>query len=226
MNKEISEGALVQLRAYIAQGEFALNDRLPPERALCENLGIARSELRKAFAVLESEGSIWRHVGRGTFVGNGHGNEGDFQSVAAIAKRTTPQEVMYARLVLEPLLAREAALHATTGHMEQLQANCASARQAASWRQYETLDNQFHSLVAEATRNTPLIAMYDQLNALRRTIVWGRLRTRHDHPPTDHHSFEEHEAILSAIEQRDADAALTNMKEHLKSVSDSLFPSV
>lgn len=224
MNREINEGALVQLRAYIAHGEFALNDRLPPERVLCENLGIARSELRKAFAVLETEGSIWRHVGRGTFVGNGHGQSTDAQSISNIAKRTTPQEVIYARLVLEPMLAREAALHATSEHMEQLHENCRMARQAATWRQYETLDNQFHSVIAEATQNTPLIAMFDQLNAVRRTIVWGRLRRRNEHPPKDHHSFDGHEAVLSAIEQRDAEAALNSMKEHLRSVSDLLFP--
>ena len=161
LNTEITEGALVQLRAYIAQGEFSLNDRLPAERELCDKLGVARSELRKAFAVLESEGAIWRHVGRGTFVGSGNGAASDFQSIAAIAKRTTPRDVMYARLVLEPLLAREAALHATTEHMEQLRENCSRARAANSWRQYETLDNQFHSLITEATQNTPLVAMYD-----------------------------------------------------------------
>ena len=225
MNREISEGALVQLRAYIAQGEFALGDRLPPERVLCEDLGIARSELRKAFAVLESEGAIWRHVGRGTFIGNQHSQAGDLKSVSSIAKRTTPQEVMAARLILEPQLAREAALHATTEHMEQLHSNCSNAREAATWRQYETLDNQFHSLIAEATQNTPLVAMYDQLNAVRRTIVWGRLRRRHDHPPADHHSLAEHEAILVAIEQRDTEAALLTMKEHLKAVSRMMFPS-
>lgn len=224
MNKEISEGALVQLRAYIAQGEFSLNERLPPERELCDSLGIARSELRKAFAVLESEGTIWRHVGRGTFVGSGHGNGADAQSIASIAKRTTPQEVMHARQVLEPMLAREAALNATAEHMEKLYDNCLKARQAHSWRQYEALDNELHSLVANASRNTPLIAMYDQLNALRRTIVWGRLRQRKEQPPEDHHSFEEHEAIVAAIDQRDTEQALSTMKTHLRSVSGVLFP--
>ena len=105
MNREINEGALVQLRAYVAQGEFSINQRLPPERELCEQLGLARSELRKAFAVLESEGTIWRHVGKGTFVGSGHGEGSDLQSIASIAKRTTPQQVMHARIVLEPQLA-------------------------------------------------------------------------------------------------------------------------
>ncbi len=74
MNSENIAGALVQLRAYIAQGEFARNDRLPPERKLCQHLGVSRSELRRAFTVLESEGAIWRHVGRGTFIGDGPGS--------------------------------------------------------------------------------------------------------------------------------------------------------
>lgn len=224
MNRELSEGALVQLRAYIAQGDFALNDRLPPERELCDNLGVARSELRKAFAVLESEGAVWRHVGRGTFVGSGQGKESDAQSIAAIAKRTTPQEVMHARQVLEPMLAREAALNATAEHMDKLYDSCFRARQAGTWRQYETHDNELHSLVANATRNTPLIAMYEQLNALRRTVAWGRLRRRQARPPEDHHSFTEHEAIVAAIENRDTESALNAMKVHLRSVSGTLFP--
>jgi len=55
--------------------------------------------------------------------------------------------------------------------------------------------------------------------------VWGRLHRRHEHPPKDHHSFNGHEAILSAIKQRDTEAAFNTMKEHLKSVNNLLFPS-
>lgn len=226
MNTETEKGVLVQLRAYIAQGEFALDDKLPAERVLCDALGVARSELRKAFAVLETEGAVWRHVGRGTFVGNGLTNSGDLQAISGIAKRTTPQQVIYARWVLEPQLAREAALHATTEHMEQLQDCCTNARLASTWRQYETLDNRFHSIVAEATQNTPLVAMHNQLNALRRAVVWGRLRRHVDKPPEDHHSFNEHEAILTAISQRDAASALHGMQVHLASVRNLLFPSM
>ena len=218
-----ADGALVQLRAYIAQGDFAVDDRLPPERKLCETLGVARSELRRAFAVLENEGSVWRHVGRGTFIGDGPKSGGE-ASIATIAKRTNPREVMHARLLLEPMLSREAAMHATAEHVEALHDTVAKSREARSWREYETLDNRLHRTIAEATRNTPLIAMFDQLNALRRTVVWGRLRQRADRPPGDHHSFAEHEAILDAIEQRDAERSQTQMRRHLQSVCALLFP--
>ena len=61
--------ALTGLRQYLTEQEFSLNSRLPAERDLSTALGVSRTDLRKALAVLEAEGQIWRHVGRGTFVG-------------------------------------------------------------------------------------------------------------------------------------------------------------
>ena len=225
MGLDTADGALVQLRAYIAQGGFSVDDRLPPERRLCGTLGVTRSELRRAFAVLEAEGAVWRHVGRGTFIGPGpRSRGGEIVSIEAIAKRTTPQEVMHARGLLEPMLCREAAVHATAEHVEALHETVTRSRLAGSWREYETLDNRFHRTIAEATRNRPLVGMFDQLNAVRRTVSWGRLRRRVDRPPPDHHSFAEHEAILAALEERDADRAERGMREHLRSVGARLFP--
>ncbi len=221
---DVADGALVQLRAYISQGGFAIDDRLPAERTLCETLGVGRSELRRALAILEAEGSVWRHVGRGTFIGDGPQPGGD-ASIAAIARRTTPQEVMRARLLLEPMLCAEAAMHATAEHVDALRELARKSRRVATWREYEVLDNRFHRTIAEAARNTPLVAMFDQLNALRRTVAWGRLRERRDSPPNDHHSFAEHEAILGAIEQRDAGLSEAGMRRHLQSVSASMFPA-
>src|SRR3546814_6411843 len=63
------QGALTQMRAYLAQRDLPANSRLPPERELCDILGVSRGELRKALAVMESNGELWRHVGKGTFIG-------------------------------------------------------------------------------------------------------------------------------------------------------------
>ena len=101
--------------AKIAQpsGKSGQSDtgRLPPERQLSEALGISRTELRKALGVLEAEGQIWRHVGKGTFFGARPID--NFSDVSALARRTNPAEMMRARLVIEPEIARAAALTAT-----------------------------------------------------------------------------------------------------------------
>src|ERR671913_1013572 len=90
-------GVITQLRAYLAQATLPEDGRLPPERDLSEALGVSRTELRKALGTLEAEGQIWRHVGKGTFVGSRPVDS--FADIAALAKRTNPAELMRARLI-------------------------------------------------------------------------------------------------------------------------------
>jgi len=215
------QGALTQLRAYLAQHDLPSNSRLPPERELCDILGVSRGELRKALAVMESNGELWRHVGKGTFIGARPTKE--YSDVAAIAALTNPREVMQARLLIEPQIAREAALNATAGDIAELKQCMIASRQAQTWRQYENSDNRLHRAVAEAAHNTVLLALFDTLNAVRRAVVWGRLRDKVDRPPADHHSFVEHEALVRAIEERDMDGASQAMLRHLSHVQANLL---
>src|SRR5210317_856594 len=88
------------LNQMIANGQFKEHSKLPPERDLCIMLNATRGKIRKALAVMEAEGKIWRHVGRGTFVGRPpFKNNNPFQS---IARSTNPMEIMEIRLVVEP----------------------------------------------------------------------------------------------------------------------------
>jgi len=214
-DKENYHAALTQLRAFIAQKEVDSDPRLPPERELCESLGVSRGELRKALAILESEGHLWRHVGRGTFVGQRPVDESD---IGTLTSRTNPGEVMRARLLIEPAIAREAALNATAADIEEMLLCLKLARQAQTWRQYENWDNRFHRAVAQAARNTLLLGLFDTLNAVRRAVVWGRLRANAKAPSGDHHSFAEHDRIVQAIETRDVEDAGRAMRQHLESV--------
>jgi DNA-binding FadR family transcriptional regulator len=214
--KQDYAAALTQLRAFVSQKEMESNSRLPPERELCESLGVSRGELRKALAILESEGQVWRHVGKGTFVGQRPIDEiGD---VAALSSQTNPTEVMRARLLIEPSIAREAALNATAADINELRFCIARARQSETWRQYENWDNRFHRAIALASRNNLVLGLFDTLNAVRRTVVWGRLRPNTRAPSPSHHSFAEHEEIIEAIETRDLDAAGRAMRAHIECV--------
>ena len=210
------DGALIQLRAYLARQDMPPASRLPPERELSELLGVSRGDLRKAFVVLEDEGQVWRHVGKGTFIGPKPVDT--LLTLHGVERQTNPSEVMRTRLLMETAVAREAALSANRNDIEAMQRCLKTSRASKTWRQYETSDNQLHQLIAEATHNSLLIALYDALNAVRRTIVWGRMRSEQGGPPADHHSFRDHEAIVAAISERDIDAAGHAMYEHLRRV--------
>lgn len=210
------QAALTQLRAWLAQHSLPPTTRLPPERELADLLGVSRGDLRKALATLERQGELWRHVGKGTFVGARP--VADVAPVAAIAAASNPAEVMQARLAFEPMLAYEAALHATFDDIEEMKLCIAGGKGAETWRQYESWDNRLHRAIAEAAHNAVLLALFDTLNAVRRAVVWGRLRDEAPGPPAEHHSFAEHAAIIAAIEDRDLGGAGDSMRLHLRHV--------
>nr|WP_255549465.1 GntR family transcriptional regulator [Corynebacterium sp. TAE3-ERU12] len=54
-----------ELRQRIRSGEYPAGHRLPTERELCSQLGVARSTVRQALDSLEVEGLVTRRRGRG-----------------------------------------------------------------------------------------------------------------------------------------------------------------
>jgi DNA-binding FadR family transcriptional regulator len=213
--------ALARLSAYLSQSGLGHGDRLPPERELAGQLGLTRAELRKALAMLQAEGQLWRHVGRGTFIGSRPPETvGD---IAAMARRTNPEEIMRARLLIEPEIARTAALNATSAQVEEMRIAAAKSRSAATWRLYERWDTRLHRIIAEATQNSLLVGLLDTLNAVRRMATWGRLRVNPLRPDRNHHSFAEHDAIVDAIAHRDMAEAANAMRAHLQTVERNLL---
>src|SRR6201996_1254298 len=86
--------------------------KLPAERALARELGITRSVLRTGLERLEADGLIWRHVGKGTFIGRPRrtgqsGRSIDFENLM------NPQDLMEVRMFLEPPAAALATMRAT-----------------------------------------------------------------------------------------------------------------
>ena len=132
-----SDQALTKVREFIERRDFAQDGRIPPERALATQLRVGRRSLRRALEVLEQEGRIQRHQGRGTFVHTppayGAGavvpavRVGDTTApriaagLDAILDYTNPLEVIEVRLATEPAMARLAALRASTTEIKRLQ---------------------------------------------------------------------------------------------------------
>lgn len=198
-----------------------MNDRLPPERELSDKIGVTRGELRRALADLEASGLIWRHVGRGTFIGARPVL--NLADVAYLGELASPAQVIAARLAIEPELARLAATHGAKADIDEIGMCATRCREATDWRGYEGWDNNFHHAVAKATHNKLLIYLFETLNVVRRSTVWGQLRST-QLPARDHKSFGEHDVILTAITNRDQAKAGQAMRDHLLSVRDRFLP--
>lgn len=221
MNRPIlgDDGDLrVRLHEYIALQGFQPGDRLPPERALIDELGVSRSALRRALDAMERKGAIWRHVGKGTFLAGG-----EIVETAGLGREMTPPRMMQARLCLEPALAREAAIHSSTANMAEMDRILDQSEAASTWQAYESRDDAFHAQIARACDNSFLVSTFERLNALRRSVTWREVSRQSARPAPDHPSHDQHRRIAATIRGRDADAAWRAMRDHLKSVSDRLF---
>lgn len=212
---------LTRLEACVAREASPKTGRLPSERSLAQSLGVGRAELRKALGVLEDQGRIRRHVGKGTFL---TATQETADEVAdRITLKTSPAAAMEARLLVEPELVSLAAEKATPEQIIELRRICAEMRAVDSWDAYAELDWRFHNMLAAATGNILLTEIQQLLNQVRRKVVWGDLDTPPPRPRPDYHSFAEHEAIVAGIAARDPRAAAAAMGRHLEATRERLL---
>jgi len=218
---------LVKLRKLVASGQFAINSRLPPERRLCEDLGVSRTGLRAALARLEAEGKLWRHVGKGTFVGSRP--TVDTTTLPIIRQLTSPAEVMEVRLLIEPRIASLAALRATPadiGHMERCLEKLDRALEQKGRQEgalYDRWDGTLHQSIAESTQNALLLALFNSLNSVRNLSSWGRLQTAALNKERWLLYCRQHRAVVEAIASRDPAAAERAMRNHLETVQKNIL---
>jgi len=207
------------VKGFIREAGIEEQGRLPPERELAVTLGLSRGQIRTALNRLEAEDLIWRHVGKGTFLG---ARPKIVPDLDALGDLTSPREIVEARLILEPELVKLAAYRATRRHFEQM-AECLDQCSRTTDREvFHTWDSRFHWLVADATRNELLAALYDCVSA-RHKAAWGKLRDMFLTTERMRFYTGQHQLILDAMMERDANLARSRMVDHLQAVHDNTF---
>ncbi len=215
--REIAE----RIREAIVGDGLRYGERLPPERALCATYGASRHQMRRALGHLEEMGLIWRHVGRGTFVGaRPIINLGEVEYLAGLV---SPEQLVGVRMSLEPEIALLAAGHASRADRERLALCEARCREAADWPEYEAWDNNLHHAIARASGNKLFQHFFETVNALRRSTPW-RAPRRPRRLSADYVSFRQHAAIVDAIARSDGPGARDAMRAHLASVCARIPP--
>ncbi|MGK5113533.1 MULTISPECIES: FadR/GntR family transcriptional regulator [unclassified Geodermatophilus] len=215
LNVEQSLRALLDEGA--AEGSLVPGAKLPTERELVERLSAPRSAIRRALDVLEEEGLVFRHVGRGTFLSE------LAQRRADAPADTSPAEIMQVRLVIEPPVAALAARVATQADLNRITVCLEGGGASAEFEAFESWDAKLHRAIAEAAHNGLLMNMFDVMNTARQLPVWGSLKRRTSTPERRRCYHVEHTAIVEALCDRDPDGAEKTMRTHLENVGDNLL---
>ncbi len=209
-------GATVQyvidtLSSRIVAQEYGLDERLPSERQLAQDLGVARNTVREALDQLEDRGMIRRRAGSGSFVTFDPG--GATSSAAPVAADTGPLQLQVVRGILEPEMVRLAiismpprqieALGATLSKMEAVQSDISA---------FVRLEEDFHRQLAEGTGNPLLIACYNLVIDARRQAFRAAMYRRHLTPTRIAAYQRSYNALFNAIAARDIEEATEFMK--------------
>jgi DNA-binding FadR family transcriptional regulator len=208
------------LRERIAAGEWSATGRLPAERDLAAEYGVARNTVRRAVEALANEGAIARHIGRGTFL-NGAINE-----LATILQRVTgvsPADLMAARFIIEPQAAALAAKNASLSDLRAIADAHHHASEAYQTDDFENWDTQFHQRLFAATRNELLASIHDILQVIRSRNPWIELKRKSFSENRRLHYCQQHGEIVAALEKRDADGAAQAMLVHIEAIELALF---
>jgi DNA-binding FadR family transcriptional regulator len=209
-----------RLRAYIDDALRQQRERLLPEPQLSELLDIPRGRLRTHLKRLEKDGLIWRHVGKGTFVGPRTAQLVDSAPLGSVS----PSHAMDGRFVIEPILAGKAAVHARRSDIEAMERCLDETEVMTSYVAWKSGDDRLHRTIAEAAQNPLLLTLYDVVHGYVRKLISERMEQAVGQSPAPvENSNDEHAAIVAAIKKRDPEGAEGAMRKHLTSIRALLF---
>jgi GntR family transcriptional regulator, transcriptional repressor for pyruvate dehydrogenase complex len=156
------------IRDHILDGTVKPGDPLPSESALAQQLGVNRSTLREGIRLLEANGLVRRRGGKRLFANVPLGADLSARiSHTLVLQAVTFRELWETHMAIEPPTAGFAALRREPADLAALEANLQNTRDAlARWESVEQLDIEFHSLVAQSTRNRALVLCRDPLSLL------------------------------------------------------------
>ena len=221
--KLVSSEVETSLRHRIQSGEWRHAGRLPNERELATQYGVARNTVRAAIDRIAADGSLVREVGRGTFLKPAPGI--DFGAVMHKLVGVSPIDMMAVRHILEPRAAALAATNASASDLEAIAAAHAEAVAAIDAETFEQWDGEFHQRIFAGSRVELLNYLHEILLLIRNQDLWLQIKRRSFSEERRLAYCAEHAAIVQALLRRDAEAAEATARAHLESVARNLFAS-
>ena len=200
------EGIIVE-RIYKA----VMEQRLAPktklsEARLCETFGVGRMHVRRALLLLASQGIIELQSNRGAYV--------------ACPDESEANDVFAARMLIEPPLVRQMAQSPDNIDLTLLTDHIAledSARKMNERTEIIRLSGEFHTKLAQSTRNKFVFRMMREL-VTRTSLIVGLFGSSENASCPD----DEHGNILEAIRLRNPELAEKLLISHLNHIQSGL----
>jgi GntR family transcriptional repressor for pyruvate dehydrogenase complex len=220
--RPVYEQVADRLRESILTGELPPGSALPPERELCERFGVGRTTIREALRALQTTG-----------LAVASGPTSPLRVVAADALSTEPLRdtlvhlLRMGRVPLDDLIGLRIALEGAgtaDAATREPRPDLAAARDQIAFMRaagtdleaFEIADIRFHLELVRASGNEALTIVMLAVRDAISVALLEHLRALADPRPTLRQLIAEHEGILQAIIDGDAESARRRSGEHLR----------
>ncbi len=214
-----TSNVVTQLRRRILYGEYDYEERLPAERSLAEEFGVARGTIRSVLQILEQQHLVTRQIGSGTYVT--HRETTNQQEISAI---TSPLEMNEVRIAIEPQMVRLAIANASARELDELRDALRLCEDCGGDpEKFARGDAAFHIALAYCSRNKLMLWLYERISEVRRHSQWRTMKAKLlTHERIDYYNSQ-HRKLYEAIVARDTARAVQLIKDHLYGVHDDLL---
>lgn len=224
LSDQITE-KIIQL---IQEKKLQPGDRIPSERQLAEQLEVSRVPIREALRTLSSQGVLFTRQGGGTFVQKSDLINWPAQAIAPLEQLLSQDplyryDVLEARRALEASTVWHAAIRATEADKKRIR-QCFDIMVEHQKNQNAELsaraDAQFHLAIAQASHNVVLLQIMNGLFQLVFSTVKENRRAmfEFDNAREVEVLTQQHEAVMNAILEGNADLAREQINKHLDHV--------
>lgn len=207
-----------QLSRAIESGAIPPGDRLPPERVLSEQFGVARTSVREAIQGLLFSGRLTRRGNR-IYVSD-QLSELDFDLGGS---KLELAELFEVRQVIEVPVASFAAERASAEERAEIVAAARAFRATTPIEQFQSQNREFHWMIARAAHNSLLAELFGKvLEALddAEKKAWPPEGSRAARRITSQ-SAADHKAIARAIEAGDSKRSAALAEAHVREMEQS-----
>ena len=203
------------LFARIKSEEYPADTRLPSERTLAAELGVARNTVREALDVLESQNVILRRPGSGSFVTYRSADQGE-AAQGSVADDTSPLDHLVVRGILEPEMVRLAVVNMTPRMVSELAETLSKIETIQTdVDAFIELEETLYIQIAEGTGNPLLASCYRLTIETYRQSFRTKLRRRNLTPKRMQDYQKRYNTLYNAIASRDVASAVEFIKLHL-----------
>ncbi len=196
--------------------KYIPGSKLPNEYDLSAELGVSRASLREAIKILAAKGILVIKRGSGTFVSDSMGENDDIYGMKYLEdKKKLVKHWFEFRLILEPKSARLAAENADEKQIENISAFSEKITQLIkSGKPFTKEDQQFHALIAEATKNDVIKLTMPSIESAVSDAIQTSSKVGHTEKSNEN-ALLYHPAIARFIKYRDGDGAEMAMRFHI-----------